>query len=441
MLRVSPEGEPTRRDSAMDLDNPVVEKVTCDVEDGDTEGFGPTIQLFDASGEDFANYFRDAGLLGDGITTEKLELDSTFTDGDPPDLRRNPICISYVTVTAVSGSYHLWHAGYAKQCDSSLWYLSPKTVSDSDFTPDCIWLSNHDNDRFLQGVSFKLMDFAFPRSKETNAQMAKREFEEEPATLCKAPARMAFWEKMKAIEGHKMPCDWDKDTKLRGDEFDIPYSTLSAAETSAALPASCTSVQRTPWAGRAGPSLTSGKPVQEAGLPPPSTDPADLDLDKDGLFPVFGTDDDSASSIGPPPAELRAVGQGKAGALRRCQRMTHTPWMIVGVNPGGGTKGGLALPAVGPSRRRAHKGNIRSRCILQQREGLRRNGDLCVDALAVSDLPGHSATEVCGSQTSSGKVCGCEQNDGVAAEEFYCFDMETTTLRFPPHLVARELMI
>lgn len=130
-----------------------------------------------------------------------------------------------------------------------------------------------------------------------------------------------------------MPCDWDKDTKLRGDEFDIPYSTLSAAETSAALPASCTSVQRTPWAGRAGPSLTSGKPVQEAGLPPPSTDPADLDLDKDGLFPVFGTDDDSASSIGPPPAELRAVGQGKAGALRRCQRMTHTPWMVGSVCP------------------------------------------------------------------------------------------------------------
>lgn len=135
------------------------------------------------------------------------------------DLRRNPICISYVTVTAVSGSYHLWHAGYAKQCDSSLWYLSPKTVSDSDFTPDCIWLSNHDNDRFLQGVSFKLMDFAFPRSKETNAQMAKREFEEEPATLCKAPARMAFWEKMKVTDS--IPSYPFEDLKNRHDDGEI----------------------------------------------------------------------------------------------------------------------------------------------------------------------------------------------------------------------------
>lgn len=428
---------------------------------GNTGGITPSLFLYDAHGD------RISELLGGDVmragTNVKVELDQDFQSAEgmktPEYMRiqahsKDATCISYVTVTTPGQDHRTWHAGYVKKCaetmgNTQFWYPSPESVPASDFKPGCIWLSNEESDNGLQGISFKLTDFGFPKSEE--AENMQKQYTDFPDTLCQSPARMTLWKTLfvldcipfydylgkknnrttgpdagfdedfqRVIDGHTLPCKLEggklpggseaykqtlepgKGPKVLTPEQKIKQAADAKAKEAAENEAGINTHGGVPGAGNSG-GTTSSIDKNEGGL------------NENAPNPGQGSSGGVVSEIGIPGAG--AFG-GVAGNFPVSEASPDGVLGPIPASPSGETPsvdesgGGIELSHLGdrkrstPTRTRAQRH--------ARRELLRSKRDHCVDRLVISYHHEHSAQEVCEMSTSWGP-------DFVSmAEGLYC---------------------
>ncbi|OIW25645.1 hypothetical protein CONLIGDRAFT_647387 [Coniochaeta ligniaria NRRL 30616] len=432
----------------------------------------PHITLYDSHGRNFASdtAFSDGLVDGDnkqvhfqeGVDNDNLRSDPQYSGKEnSPDAVRllafqnDATCISYVTVTGVDGAHTSWHAGYAKQCGAP-WYPSPEIFPTTSFVPGCVWLTNNAKFPGLQAISFKLNDLSFQSTEESQA--AQAQFTDFPETLCNAPGRMAFWKT--SDNSDCIPFYDFIEPKNETTGFDADFRKIQTGHTMRCTPAGKMWVPPTasPFAGSFG-GVGGSIPSSQVGQPPPSPTATQGDGSFGGVagsIPISQAGqaspsptttratESSATSANPPPKAVQTIANaGNQGAV------------IVSFNPGGPTgttehisAAATASDSAPKARRSSHP---RSRRVtqdissaLQRRATLRSAGDYCVDRLAISHLPAHTATEVCRSTTSwgpdfvsvvEGLYCDmCERmlwNLCSGATGTYCFDLERRELRLP----------
>jgi hypothetical protein len=227
--------------------------------------------------------------------------------------------------------------------------------------------------RFLQAISVKMTDFAFPNS--DAAKQAKSQFEQTPNTLCQAPGRMTLWQTHNVNDC--TPYYPFEVIKNETTGFDLDFQKIVDGHK---LPCK--------------PQGTGYKQNIEPGQGPKTLSPEQIQQEKDEQQKK---DENGENTDAPPP------GAGSFGGVTGT--ITLEEMNEQGLNPdapppGAGSFGGKcgivpdATPGVfaqrgkpcpsatpAPSRRR--------------RQGPPENKDQCVDRLVISHYKDHSAREVC----------------------------------------------
>ncbi|KAE8441690.1 hypothetical protein EG329_004563 [Mollisiaceae sp. DMI_Dod_QoI] len=276
------------------------------------------------------------------------------------------------------------------------------------------------------------------------------QFELFPETLCNAPGRMTFWKTADAedcIPFYDFVEEKDPDTG-----FDADFGKIQTGHTMSCTPTGSMFIPShlsTPKTAAAPPPSTSDgaggfggvvSEVPKSEVGQPSTTLAQPSSTADGTGAFGGI----VSEI--PNSE---VGQqtSQTSLLQTTQSSTQTISVDAGdqgavalsFNPGGpsGTWAAVQPTLTAAAKAKNRRRSIDRSSILQQRAALEKKRDYCVDRLAISHLPGHTATEVCQSETSWGP-------DFVSVVEgpqaTYCFDLEARELRLPEdeELEARD---
>jgi hypothetical protein len=188
-------------------------------------------------------------------TPEYIRLEASEIGGATGENAGGEICIAWLTTTSSisdGGDFRSWNAGTAKFCGVP-WYYSTAQLPGvaTPYQPPCFWMSA--DGRFVQGFSAKLFDFFFPNSVNL-ANASAAQWTQFPDTLCKAPARQQFYNKVGAcmpfypsglsVIGKKNP-DTGFDLDFKAIESSYTLSCTADAEgrpLSADVPFNCVSL-------------------------------------------------------------------------------------------------------------------------------------------------------------------------------------------------------
>lgn len=238
--------------------------------------------------------------------------------------------------------------------------------------------------RFLQAISIKMTDFAFPTS--DAAKQAKAQFEETPNTLCQAPARMTLWQTHDVKDCTPYYPFEVKRNETTG--FDLDYQKIVDGHV---LP--CT------------PRGTGYSQNLVPGKGPQTKSPEQLQKEKE--------EQDKKNENGE-NANAPAPGSGSFGG--EAGSVTQDELNEQGLNPdaplpGAGSFGGICgiIPSGTPGEF-AHKVKPCptatpvpvARGKVRRTAGPREEADQCVDRLVISHYKDHSAREVCETENSWG---------------------------------------
>ncbi|KAF1841297.1 uncharacterized protein K460DRAFT_419383 [Cucurbitaria berberidis CBS 394.84] len=411
-----------------------------------TGGGMPDIVLYDTHGEEISrkvgggsfdpgsNPIIDMGvdLLDPGKATRSPEYVKLVARGN------DAVCIGYVAATSAGDDKRTWHAGYAKECarhaNANFWYPSPEIIPGTDFRPGCIWMSS--DERFLQAISVKLTDFAFPTS--DAAEKAKTQFEQTPNTLCQAPGRMSFWKKH-----NQNDCIPFYDFTVERNEttgFDIDYQKIVSGHTLPCKPRGLLLNQ-----------------ILEPGKGPETLSPEQIrkkeQEEEKKKHEQEKKNEDGENPDAPPPGTGSFGGQTGTTTQEENNEKGINP---NGPPPGTGSFGGVC--GVVPASSTAKPGEFVSKVapcpsgapVNRRRRDRRQEPptkkDHCVDRLVISYLKDHSAREVCDMKSSWGpdfvsiperlhcNMCTrqlsrlCEP-DGYDNEGEDCFDLEKRVMK------------
>ncbi|KAL6704046.1 hypothetical protein ACN47E_008810 [Coniothyrium glycines] len=403
-----------------------------DEEAGALTGGGlPDIVLYNSHGEEMAR--QVGGQQLDPGSNPLIDMGVDILD--PNKATRTPeylkliargedaVCISYVTTTSSANDKRFWHAGYAKECarqiGANFWYPSPETIPGTDFRPGCVWMSS--GTRFLQAISVKMTDFAFPTSDQ--AKQAKTQFEQTPNTLCQAPGRMTLWQTHNIND-----CTPYYPFKVERNEttgFDLDYQKIVDGH-------------KLPCAARG----TGYKQTLEPGKGPRTKSPEQLQKEKEEQ----DRKNENGQNTNAPQPGAGSFG-GETGSITQ-EELNEQGLNPDAPAPGAGSFGGACgivpngtpgefAQRVKPCPRAAPLATRR------RRHGPLEQDEQCVDRLVVSHYKGHSAREVCGMDNAWGpdfasveeqlhcnmctrEVLGFCGRD-VGAED--CFDVEKRVVR------------
>ncbi|KAF1938322.1 hypothetical protein EJ02DRAFT_410602 [Clathrospora elynae] len=407
-----------------------------------TGGGRPDIVLYDTHGEEFArsvggepfdpatNPTIDMGSnpLNSGSSTKTPEYIKLVARGE------DAVCVGYVSATSAGDDKRTWHAGYAKECarhlNSNFWYPSPEVIPGTDFRPGCIWLSS--GVRFLQAISVKLTDFAFPTG--ADAEKARTQFEQTPNTLCQAPGRMTFWET--EFSDDCIPYydfDVEKDN-ITG--FDTDYQKVVSGHTLPCNPRG-TAFNQTLEPGK-GPETFSPEQIQQKEEEKRKQEEEQQTKNENGENDnalLSGSDSFGGEAGTTTQEETNEQGLDPDGPLAGAGGFGG----VCGLVPETGEFAHKAKPCPGAPPVTSRPSQVRRRESAQTK-------DQCVDRLVISHLKDHSAREVCGMTSSWGpdfvsvteglhcdmctreisRLCGQNSQDqGCDA----CFDLEKRFLR------------
>ena len=117
--------------------------------------------------------------------TETAEYISITASG------KDAVCISYIAITVPNGDYYSFIGNTPVKC-GAVWYESRAIMAGTDVRPQCFWLSS--DDRFLQGLSFRLSDFTNPNA--TKMEALSKQYDDQPDSLCKSQPRIGLWKTM-----------------------------------------------------------------------------------------------------------------------------------------------------------------------------------------------------------------------------------------------------
>jgi hypothetical protein len=231
--------------------------------------------------------------------------------------------------------------------DANFWYPSPETIPGTDFRPGCVWMSS--GTRFLQAISIKLTDFAFPTSDQ--AKQAQTQFEQTPNTLCQAPGRMTLWQTHNMNDCtpyYPFPVERNETTG-----FDLDYQKIVDGHRF-----SCN------------PRGQGYKQNLEPGKGPKTQSPEQMQREKEEQE---RKNESGQNTNGPAPAA------GSFGDI--CG-------ISANVTPGERADRGIVCPRAIARRRR--------------RQGPQEEKDYCIERLVISHYRDHSAREVCKTETAWG---------------------------------------
>jgi hypothetical protein len=170
----------------------------------DLKGNTPRVTLYDINGVEIGSGTNDAivtdggsvavtiaGAEGSGAseTPQYIQL-SAFGD--------DPVCVSWLTTsssTSDGADFRSWNGAAAKFCNVP-WYpsVAPMPGVTSLFQPPCFWLSN--SGEFVVGMSARLIDFFFPGTASDQSNLTATQWQEFPDTLCDAPGRQQFYKNL-----------------------------------------------------------------------------------------------------------------------------------------------------------------------------------------------------------------------------------------------------
>lgn len=262
--------------------------------------------------------------------------------------------------------------------NANFWYPSPEIIPGTDFRPGCIWLSS--GVRFLQAISVKLTDFAFPTSEA--ATQAKAQFEQTPNTLCQAPGRMTFWD-----TSYPNDCIPFYDFTVEKNEttgFDVDYQRVVSGHKLNCKPGGLVLKQ----------TLEPGKGPET--LSPEQIRMKELEQQRKN---------ENAQNTDAPPAGSGSCG-GEVGATTP-EENSEQGLNPDGPPPGAGSFGGTCgiVPESSTVEPGEFVGKVKpcpSAVPVTRRQVPSPDQDHCIDRLVISHLKDHSAREVCEMEASWG---------------------------------------
>ena len=187
------------------------------------------------------------------------------------------ICISYITITEVSGNSRGWFGDIAAQCGGE-WHYSAQIVGANNYRPKCVWISKDNKDDLTRirvrtmALGIHLPDFSGDRP------ALVRQFQQYPDTMCGSQPRFSLYSEFQ-VGTHSLPifmptlqytpdgadADLSKlntrgDLRGRTGGVPIPWEPIVRSNLPLTTPA-------TPSTQDAGTPGTPGTPGQNAGLP------------------------------------------------------------------------------------------------------------------------------------------------------------------------------
>lgn len=180
--------------------NIAVGATNSNIPNGNPGGDCPIATLYDVNGNPIGSasstdIITDGGSIqlsiggGEGsAASETPEYIQLVASGS------NAVCIAWFSTTSSvsdGSDFRTWNGATAQFCGLP-WYPSTALFPSVALTyqPPCFWMS--DDGRFVDGFSTRLTDFFFPGSSGPANQTAVQ-WAEFPDTLCKAPARQQFY--------------------------------------------------------------------------------------------------------------------------------------------------------------------------------------------------------------------------------------------------------
>jgi len=176
--------------------------------DGNPGGNCPSAVVFDVNGNmlGFTESHASDNIIVDGgshqlaiggaegslasVTPAYIQLLASGSDA---------VCIAWLSTTSsisAGSDFRSWNGAYALVCGLPSYPSQAQFpgIRDSQFRPPCFWMSN--DGRFVEGFNARLFDFFFPESVtpgHANANSTATQWTQFPDTLCKAPARQQFF--------------------------------------------------------------------------------------------------------------------------------------------------------------------------------------------------------------------------------------------------------
>ncbi|CAG8959800.1 hypothetical protein HYFRA_00001708 [Hymenoscyphus fraxineus] len=211
-------------------------------------GVVPTVELWDVVGNKMGTASsKDPVVEGGSLSLTMSGKDGGKTSTTPMYIRltaqgTGELCISWLTTTSASSNNadsRYWIGQTAAFCGIP-WYPSTTsfpTLQDV-YQPPCFWMSN--DGRFVQGFSARLPDFHYPQAEAANS--TSQQWINNPETLCRAPGRQQFYSNVGvcipmypsglSVVNEKTPEGFDVD-------FDAVMSSHTISCSAAGVPYDC----------------------------------------------------------------------------------------------------------------------------------------------------------------------------------------------------------